>query len=127
MSNSTTNRRILVVDDESTIADTLAAIFCLRGFDAVPLYSGEAAVSEALAHPPAFLVTDISMAGMNGIEAAIRISQACPECRILLFSGHPESGGLLDKARGDGHVFDVLRKPVHPEKILDWLCRNGTG
>ena len=126
MSHSTAKLRLLVVDDETVIADSLAAICRLSGFDALALYSGEMAVEEALAHPPAFLLSDINMSGMNGVEAAIRVARACPACRILLFSGHPDSGGLLEKARNDGHSFDVLTKPVHPETVLDWLDRNGT-
>lgn len=72
MQDSITKLRMLVVDDEITIADTMAAICRLHGFDAIAVYSGEAAVKEALAHPPAVLLTDINMGGMNGIEAAIR-------------------------------------------------------
>jgi CheY-like chemotaxis protein len=127
MPDASAKMRMLVVDDETIIADTLAAICRLRGLDAVAVYSGEDAVKEARAHPPAVLLTDISMNGMNGIETAIRVSQACPGCRILLFSGHPESGGLLEKARNDGHEFDVLTKPVHPKKIFDWLDGKNPG
>ncbi|HWE87313.1 MAG TPA: response regulator [Terracidiphilus sp.] len=125
MVETATNPRMLVVDDEHTIADTLAAIFRLRGFNAVAVYSGEAAVDEALAEAPAVLITDISMNGMNGVEAAIRVSRACPKCRILLFSGHPENGGLLARAREDGHEFEVLAKPVHPKDIFEWLEDKG--
>lgn len=89
------------------------------------VYSGEAAVNDALAEAPAVLITDISMNGMNGVEAAIRVSRACPECRILLFSGHPENGGLLARAREDGHEFEVLAKPVHPKDIFEWLEGKG--
>lgn len=125
MVETTVKPRMLVVDDERTIADSLAAIFRLRGFDVVSVYSGESAVTEALAEPPAVLLTDISMKGMNGVEAAIRVSRACPECRVLLFSGNPEVGDLMARARDDGHEFEVLAKPVHPKDILEWLEEKG--
>lgn len=126
MADSILEPRVLVVD-ERTIADSLVAICRLRGFDAVSLFSGEEVVEEALARPPAFLMTDISMQGMNGIEAAIQVARACPGCRILLVSGHPESGGFLEKARNDGHGFEVLTKPVHPTKIFEWLAGKQPG
>lgn len=119
--------RMLVADDERAIADSLAAIFRRRGFDVVAVYSGESAVAEAEAQPPAVLLTDINMIGMNGVDAAIRVSRACPKCRILLFSGYPEFGGLVERAREDGHEFKVLAKPVHPKDVFEWLEQNGIG
>jgi len=127
MSDLMANLRVLVVDDERAIADSLTAICRLRGLDAVAVYSGEAVVKEAISRPPAFLIADISMNGMNGIEAAIEVARACPGCRILLFSGHPESGGLLEKARNGGHAFEVLTKPVHPTRIFEWLDGKHSG
>jgi CheY-like chemotaxis protein len=127
MPDASANIRMLVVDDETIIADSLAAICRLRGLDAVAVYSGEDAVKDAMAHPPAVLLTDISMNGMNGIETAIRVLRVFPSCRVLLISGHPESGGLLEKARDHGYAFDVLTKPVHPKKIFDWLDGKNSG
>jgi len=91
------------------------------------MYSGEAAVREALARPPAFLIADISMNGMNGVEAAVGMARACAGCRMLLFSGDPESGGLLERARNDGHSFEVLIKPLSPTRIFERLDGKHSG
>ena len=45
------------------------------------------------------VLTDLKMPDMNGIEAAIRIRQILPACKILLFSGQAATADLLEKAR----------------------------
>jgi hypothetical protein len=41
-----------------------------------------------------------------------------PKCRILLFSGHPSTLGLVEVARAQGHEFHLLLKPVPPAELL---------
>lgn len=114
--------RILVVDDEHVIADTLALILNKSGFKTEAAYSGEEAVEAAKSIRPDFLISDIIMPGITGIEAAIRISGSLPGCRVLLFSGNTATADLLDKAFASGHRFETLLKPVHPRDLLDRLA-----
>jgi CheY-like chemotaxis protein len=110
--------RVLVVDDERVIADTLAIILNQNGFDASAVYTGTAAVTRARDTKPELIISDVIMPDMNGIEAAIRIRQILPECKILLFSGQAATADLLEKAREQGHEFEILAKPVHPQDLL---------
>jgi len=64
------------------------------------------------------LISDVIMANLNGIDAAIRIRALLPEIKILLFSGQATTADLLEKARQDGHEFEILAKPVHPTDLL---------
>jgi DNA-binding response OmpR family regulator len=112
---------IFVVDDEHLIADTLALILNKNGFEAMPLYSGEKLIEAVEVLKPDALITDVVMGGMSGVEAAIRIREAIPECHILLFSGQAATADLLADARANGHFFEILHKPVHPEAILHRL------
>jgi hypothetical protein len=41
-----------------------------------------------------------------------------PACKILLFSGQAATADLLEKARAQGHQFEILAKPVHPQDLL---------
>ena len=79
--------RVLVVDDEQVIADTLAKILDLNGYDASAVYTGTAAVESARSLRPDLIISDVIMPDMNGIEAAISIRGFLPTCKILLFSG----------------------------------------
>ena len=109
--------KVLVADDERVIADTLAIILNQAGFDARAVYTGAAAVDAAKAAPPDLLISDVIMPDMNGIEAAIRIRTMLPKCKILLFSGQAATADLLESARKQGHEFEILAKPVHPQDL----------
>lgn len=118
MSEQQVKPRVLVADDERVIADTLAIILNQAGFDATAVYSGEKAVEMAQILRPDMLISDVIMTDLNGIDAAIRIRELLPTCKILLFSGQAATADLLDRARGQGHEFEILAKPVHPQDLL---------
>ena len=110
--------RVLVVDDERVIADTLAIILNQNGFTATAVYSGTGAIEKARSERPDLIISDVIMEDMNGIDAAINIRQFLPSCKILLFSGQAATADLLEKARAKGHQFEILAKPVHPQDLL---------
>src|SRR6266404_9023691 len=119
MPNTTTAKpKVLVVDDEKVIADTLAMILNQSGFSASAVYSGTQAVKQARETQPDLLISDVIMPDMNGIDAAIQIRGFLPKCKILLFSGQAATADLLESARKQGHEFEILAKPVHPEDFL---------
>jgi CheY-like chemotaxis protein len=110
--------KVLVADDEPVIADTLAMILNQSGFEARAAYSGERAIELAKAFEPEMLISDVIMANLNGIDAAIRIQALLPGIKILLFSGQAATADLLEKARARGYEFEILAKPVHPQDLL---------
>jgi CheY-like chemotaxis protein len=118
-------KKVIVVDDERVIADTLAIIFKQNGFEALSAYTGTEAVEIAEREQPWLIVSDVIMPEMNGIEAAIRIRSKLPHCRILLFSGQAATAELLEKARAQGHEFEILPKPVHPQDLFDRIREDG--
>ncbi len=113
--------KVLVVDDERVIADTLAMILNQSGFQAKAVYSGEAALEQATTFIPDMLIADVIMADLNGIDAAIQIRALLPKVKILLFSGQAATADLLEKARTQGYEFEILAKPVHPQDLLSRL------
>ena len=110
--------RVLVADDEQVIANTLAIILNQAGFDARAVYSGEKALEELDSFQPDMLISDVIMTGMTGIEVAIETRKKLPNCKVLLFSGQAATADLLERARAEGHEFDILAKPVHPTDLL---------
>ena len=110
--------KVLVVDDERVIADTLAIILNQHGYDATAVYTGTGAVELARSGHPDLIISDVIMPDMNGIEAAIQIRKFLPGCKILLFSGQAATADLLENARTEGHEFEILAKPVHPQDLL---------
>jgi CheY-like chemotaxis protein len=111
-------KRVLVADDEQVIANTLVIILNQAGFEARAVYSGEKAIELLDEFKPDMLISDVIMTGMTGIEAAIEVRSKLPQCKILLFSGQAATADLLERARAQGHEFEILAKPVHPTDLL---------
>ncbi len=118
MTNGNAKPKVLVADDEQVIANTLAIILNQAGFEARAVYSGENALETVDSFQPNMLISDVIMTGMTGIEAAIQIRHKLPQCKVLLFSGQAATADLLEKARAQGHEFEILAKPVHPTDLL---------
>jgi DNA-binding NtrC family response regulator len=110
--------RIFVVDDEISIAKMLSVILQMHLFDAVPYADPLAALEAARAEPPEYVITDIGMEGMTGIELAITLQQEFPGCKVLLFSGQADAPDLISKARDSGHRLSFLQKPLHPTELV---------
>jgi DNA-binding NtrC family response regulator len=115
------NQRVLIVDDQHHIADTLALILEQNGYDAEAVYSGESAIESAIAHPPDVMISDVVMGKMNGIETAVFVAAHNPLCRIILFSGQAMTPELLCRANAQGHIFEFFSKPIHPKFLLEQL------
>ncbi|HEY1806286.1 MAG TPA: response regulator [Terracidiphilus sp.] len=114
---------ILVVDDQQLIADTTTMVLNRSGFRAECAYSGRSALEMALNQKPDYLLTDIVMPGMNGVDLAVCVRNQLPATVIVLLSGQAGTTDLLRQAREDGYEFNLLAKPIHPEKLLEYLKR----
>jgi CheY-like chemotaxis protein len=113
--------KIIVVDDEPVIVDTLVDILTGEGHEAVAVSDGKSAIQWAGMIRPDAIVTDVVMPGLNGVETAKAIMKILPACRIILFSGQAASTDLVSQARAEGYVFEVLAKPINPDLLLERL------
>src|SRR4051812_36418206 len=100
--------KVLVIDDDCPVADTLVMVLNVSGFDAVAAYSSESALDLARLTPFDKLVTDVIMEPMNGIQAAVAISHLHPTCQVVLISGNERTSQLLQDAMAAGNSFDIF-------------------
>lgn len=110
--------RVLVVDDEKSVAESTVLVFSRFGHVARAAYSGEEALAMVQEFQPDLLLSDVKMVGMNGIELAIRMCSELPHCKLLLMSGQADTSDLLEDARRRGYEFEILAKPVSPAELL---------
>ncbi|HET9698151.1 MAG TPA: response regulator [Terriglobales bacterium] len=110
--------RVLVVDDEKLVADSLSAILNRFNFNAAPFYSGESAIEAAREKCPDYVLSDVMMPKLNGVETVLMIKKFCPTARVILLSGHAATADLLNEARLKGYEFELLAKPIHPDELL---------
>ena len=110
--------RVLVVDDENLITDTICAILNESGFEAVGAYSGAEALEAAGKYRPHIVLSDVMMPRMSGVELGIQLRSLYPETKVILFSGQAATSGIIQRAQADGHRFDLIPKPIHPRDLI---------
>jgi DNA-binding NtrC family response regulator len=115
---------VLVVDDERLIADTLTQSLNQNGFIASACYSGHDAIRLCRELSPDFVISDVVMPEISGIEVALAVERLLPGCRVVLITGQPAASALLENAQSQGHDFDVLTKPVRPEELMNYMSQH---
>ncbi len=100
---------VLLVDDNSLVRKTLRRIFETSGFEVCgELGDGDQAVKQAPILKPDLIVLDLSMPGLNGLEAAPLLRRLLPDVPIILFTIYP-SVAIQQNARVAG-VTSVISK-----------------
>ena len=113
--------KLLIVDDEPNINDTLALIFRIRGYTVLTANTGAEALRQLEQERPDAALLDVALPDMSGIEIAIRIRTDYPQCKFLLFSGNQGTIDALQDAKSRGHDFEVFAKPIPPQELIDAL------
>lgn len=117
--------KIMVVDDEHAITDLLITILRRYGFCCAPAYDGLQAIEVARQFRPSLIIMGVLMPYMNGVDAAMRISDEQPDCEIIFFSGHAASVDLLNSAVARGYNFrPIVPKPVPAQVLLDLVAES---
>ena len=117
--------KVLIVDDERVIADSLVTIFKSAGYDARAASSAEGALELIGDWSPDLTILDVIIPKMDGIDLAILLRAKYPNCRIVLFSGQADTRDLLVAANASGYAFEIVAKPVHPETLLSLAAQLG--
>lgn len=118
MTLSARSRKILIVEDEASIADTLAVILGTRGYEVQVAYAAEKGIEVIAEWKPDLAIVDVMLPRMNGIDFSIILKDNYPDCSLMLFSGQPDTSALLEEALKKGHNFEVHAKPLHPTYVL---------
>jgi len=111
-------RRVLVVDDDRGIVDTLQTILTMAGYDCATSDNGNDALQLAGHFDPHLVISDVMMPGMSGVELALKLRNSHPRMRIILLSGHANTQDLLTQAGESLGTVLVLPKPYPPRELL---------
>ena len=110
--------KILVVDDETTMLETLSGFFGGRGYQMMTAASAEAALKLIKEEQPALALIDIKLPGMNGIELLKIIKQDYPGVKTFVITAYDEENKKTVEAIGVDAFFakpiglDALKKKV---------------
>lgn len=109
-------KKILVVDDEKSILDSLAGILADEGFAPVCASSAEEALALVDEGDIDLVLLDIWMPGMDGLAALVEIKKRDPQLPVIMISGHGNIETAV-KATKMG-AFDFIEKPPSYDKIV---------
>ena len=112
-------QRVLVVDDDQLVADTLSLIFAAHGFESQACYSAAEGLLCARSFHPSLLLCDVTMPEIDGLTLVATMAAEMPECRALLLTAFAEN---IEKVhQRSSHLAQPLRllnKPCRPEALL---------
>ncbi len=119
-------RRILVVDDYPTVAESLSKMLQLKGHEVKTTFDGPSALEVVSTFRPEVILLDIGLPGMDGYELAERIRKDAETAAVLLIAmtGY---GQDEDRQRSQSAGFDYhLTKPVDHTTLFDLIASDGT-
>jgi len=106
--------RVLVADDDETVADVVARYLEREGFTVEVVGDGEAALQRALADPPHLLVLDLMLPGIDGLEVCRRLRALAPVPVIMLTAKGDEADRVIGLEFG---ADDYVAKPFSPKEL----------
>ena len=116
--------RVLVVDDNEDLRNTIGALLQADGFDVSLAADGQAALAQHQASPADVVLTDLFMPDKDGIETIVELRRLSPGIKIVAMSGWTSSQGsdYLQVAREIGASV-TLQKPFDPQELSRVLRR----
>lgn len=107
--------RLLVVDDEASIADILNEFLASQGYDVTVASSGEDAVARLNESHPDVVITDINLPGMSGLEVMRHARRIDAEVAVIVLTGHVSAASAIEALRQG--AYDYLTKPFDLEDV----------
>jgi len=112
-------QRVLVVDDDHLVADTLALIFEKSGFHAKATYSADQALQCAREFIPHLLLCDVTMPRRDGLSLVLDITRELPSCRIIVLTGlYSNLKNVREQSNKLSRPVGILTKPCQPSELL---------
>jgi CheY-like chemotaxis protein len=81
-------QRVLVVDDDHLVADTLRMVFAVNGFESEACYSAADALRRARSFAPELVLCDVTMPEQSGLELADTIHHEMPNCQVIMLTAY---------------------------------------
>lgn len=108
--------KILIIDDERSIRNSLKEIFCDEGFDVDVAEDGIVALEMVQKEKYNVILCDIKMPGMDGIEVLDKMKSEGIDSEIIMISGHGDIDTAVECMRKG--AFDYIQKPLDLNRIL---------
>jgi len=107
--------RVLVVEDEAYVRDSLVAVLRAKGFEAEPAASAAEAVALVAKAPVDLVLSDLRMPGADGLELLRRLQAVSPEIPVIILTGHGNVASAVECLKAG--AADYVLKPADPEAL----------
>ena len=107
---------VLIVDDETTIIESLEGILSDDGFEVMHAFNGYEALKKIETDSPDIVLLDIWMPGMDGIETLKEIKKGFPNIPVVMITGHGSIESAVDATKSG--AYDFLEKPLSIDKVM---------
>ena len=107
--------RILVVDDDHLIRESLAEMFRLDGHEVATARGGHEALTLLAAHTYDIVFTDINMPEVTGFDILREVNLKCPETQVVLITGFGEIQTAVQAIKQG--AYDYVQKPLVDDDI----------
>jgi len=114
-----TNRRVLIVDDDVDLAESLQEILQSRGYTTAVAHTIAGAKGAAKALLPQVAILDVNLGRENGLTLITTLKEAYPDVLCVMITARAEVEHAIDALRRG--AFDYLLKPLHPLETLSRL------
>jgi two-component system, NtrC family, response regulator HydG len=111
--------RVLIVDDDRDHAESLADVIEMRGHTTKLAYSGEEAIGFFRADQFDFVLLDVKLPGLNGVDTFLELRKIQPTAQVMMMTGY--SVEQLVARAIEGGALGVLHKPFAAAEILELL------
>jgi CheY-like chemotaxis protein len=112
-------QRVLVVDDDRMVADTLNLVFQANGYESEAVYSAAEGLARARTFFPGLLLCDISMPEETGLQLAEKLQHEMPGCKLLMLTAYSSNVLMVQQhATRTNRPLKLLSKPCRPELLL---------
>jgi two-component system response regulator AtoC len=108
--------RILIVDDDASLRESLALVLAAEGYEAACAADAEAALAQLDLSTPELVLCDLRMPGMDGLELLPQLVRRLPEATVIMMSAFG-TAELAIEAMKRG-AYDYLAKPFAPSEVL---------
>jgi len=114
-------KKILIVDDEERVVQSIAGVLEDEGFRVAKAKSGEEAIKVFQQEEPDITLLDIWMPGMDGMEVLKRLRWIAPDCQVIMISGHATISTAMTAVKLG--AFDFIEKPLSLDVLLMTIHR----
>jgi DNA-binding NtrC family response regulator len=108
--------RILIIDDETAIRESLEALLSMEGFNVTMAVDGPSGLEQLAANEFDLLLLDLALPGESGIDLLPRITEMQPSLPVIMITAYGTVSNVVDAIRAGAENF--VQKPWDNEKLL---------